>query len=161
MWDEMSIKKDLTWNSKTLEWHGVVDYGKELETPVNDGIANHALVFIFRPYMGNWVQPIACFASENAASGQILQELIVKASCLLHKSNAIVKNVVSDGCASNKQVMRLLGVTAVESEEESCRPYFQHPLDDKEKIYWFTDVPHLLKCVRNHVLLKKTVQVKS
>lgn len=158
MWDEMSLKKDLTWNAQTLEWHGVVDYG-ELETPVKNGVANHALVFIFRPYRGNWVQPIACFASENAANGDVLHELITKATCLLHQSNAIVKSVVSDGCASNKKVMGLLGVTSGDSEAEPCRPYFLHAMDEEIKIYWFTDVPHLLKCVRNYALLKRTVQV--
>nr|CAH0098454.1 unnamed protein product [Daphnia galeata] len=77
MWDEIKIKKDLTWNSKNLEWHGVVDFGRELKSKIQDGIADHALVFMFRPYKHSWIQPIACFATKGAASGKVLFELIL------------------------------------------------------------------------------------
>ncbi|XP_045036372.1 uncharacterized protein LOC123477088 isoform X5 [Daphnia magna] len=102
MWDEVSLKKDLTWHATRLEWHGIVDFGEDIEAPIKNGIATHALVLMFRPYKGNWVQPFACFASENAASAIILHEVIVKAIVLLYNHSAIVKNVVCDGCSSNK-----------------------------------------------------------
>lgn len=34
MWDDIKIKKDLTWNSKNLEWNGVVDFGGELKSKI-------------------------------------------------------------------------------------------------------------------------------
>ena len=36
---------------------------------------------------------------------------------------------------------------------------FQHPLEEDEIIYFFVDVPHLFKCVRNYIFEKKVVQV--
>lgn len=98
MWDEVSLKKDLTWHSKRLEWHGFVDFGEEIESAVKNGIATHALVLMFRPYKGSWVQPFACFASLNAASSTILHEVILKATVLLYNHKAIVKNFVCDEC---------------------------------------------------------------
>jgi hypothetical protein len=110
MWDEVSLKKDLTWHSKRLEWHGVVDFGEEIESAVKNGIATLALVLMFRPYKGSWVQPLASFASLNAASSTILHEVILKATVLLYNHKAIVKNYVCDGCSSNKAAMRLFRV---------------------------------------------------
>ena len=162
MWDEISIKKDLTWHSTKLEWHGIVDFGDDIHTPVKDGIATHALVLMFRPYKGNWVQPIACFASLNAASGQILHEIIVKAIVLLHNNNAIVKNLVCDGCTSNKLAMSMFGICGKQSRskvEKDESFYLYHPIDPSIKIYWLFDAPHLLKCTRNHILKHKEVQV--
>ena len=40
-----------------------------------------------------------------------------------------------------------------------CKPYFNHPIDPSINIYYFVDVPHLLKCVRNQVLNHPSVQV--
>lgn len=159
MWDEMSLKKDLTWHSTRLEWHGISDYGEDIQTPVKNGLATHALVLIFRPYIGNWIQPIACFACTNAASGPLLQEIVLKAIVLLHNNNAIVKSTVCDGCTSNKNLMSLLGISGEESSEKCESFSFLHPLDERIKIYWLTDVPHLLKCMRNHVLNHVCVQV--
>lgn len=65
-WDDSQERShlDCPWiQLNTLEWHGIVDCG-ELKPSVKNGVANHALVLIFRPCRGNWVQPIACFASE-------------------------------------------------------------------------------------------------
>ncbi|KAI9565054.1 hypothetical protein GHT06_008801 [Daphnia sinensis] len=36
---------------------------------------------------------------------------------------------------------------------------FAHPTNDGELIYFFIDVPHLLKCVRNHIFNVKEVQL--
>lgn len=80
-----------------FEWHGVVDFGEEIESSVKKGIATQALVLMFRPYKGSWVQPFGCFASLNAASCTILHEVILKATVLLFNHKAIVKNFVCDG----------------------------------------------------------------
>jgi len=46
MWDEISLKKDVTWHYTKLEWHNIVDFGDGIESAVKDGIATHALVLI-------------------------------------------------------------------------------------------------------------------
>lgn len=138
LFDEMSILSDLTFDQKLLEWHGIEDYGEGVNESVERGIADHALVFMFRPYKGDWVQPFACFASKGAAKGDILHELLTKAICLLFNHNAIVKNCVSDGHQCNKKVATMFGIKS--SIEGKC--YFLHPLDQSIRIFWFVDVPH-------------------
>lgn len=125
------------------------------ERPPGRGIADHALVFIFRPFNEDWVQPFACFATKGAAKGDVLYELITKAICMLFNHSAIVKNCTSDGHQTNKKAASLFGITFL----NLCKSYFLHPLDCNIKIYWFVDVPHVLKCVRNHILTHKIVQV--
>ena len=83
----MKIKKDLKWDSSKLEWRGVVDNGEGITKKTTNDFADHALVFMFRPYKENWVQPIACFASRGAASGEMLHELIIQAMCMVHNHN--------------------------------------------------------------------------
>ena len=162
MWDEISLKKDLTWHSTKLEWHGVVDFGDDIEAAVKDGVATHALVLMFRPYKGNWVQPIACFASKNAASAAILHEVIAKAIVLLYNNNAIVKNLVSDGCTSYKAAMSLFGICGKVSKKtvEKNNSYFiTHHLDRKIKIYWLFETPHSFKDAQNQILKHKVVDL--
>jgi len=165
IWDEIKIKKDLTWDSAKLEWHGKVNFGDDIITKVENDLADHVLVFMFRPYKHSWVQPFACFATKGAASGEMLHELVIKAICALNTHSAIVKNCVSDGCQTNKSVMKLLkiqgtNVKATKTRKEApCQHFFLHPLDEQIKIYFFVDVPHLIKCVRNNIFIHKRVQV--
>jgi hypothetical protein len=161
MWDEVSLKKNLTWHSSRLEWHGIVDFGEDIKGAVKSGIATHALVLMFRPYRGNWVHPFACFASKNAASFTILHEVVVKGIVLLHNNNAIVKNLVCDGCSLNKAAMTLFGIHGKKSREKVKKDnsyFMKHPMDPSIKIYWLFDAPHLLKCTRYQILTHKEVQ---
>ena len=133
-------EEDLTWHSKLLEWHGVVDYGPDVTTIAKDGIATHCLVLIFRPYTGNWIQPIACFATLNAASGPVLYEIVMKAIVMLHNHDAIVKSTVCDGCTSNKNAMTQFGITG-EGGSDKCFYSFDHPMEPTIKIRWMFDLP--------------------
>lgn len=60
-------------------------------------LADHALVLIFRPYKASWIQPIAVFASKNAASGAQLQNIDLKAMIMLEEADARVLSTVCDG----------------------------------------------------------------
>lgn len=68
MFDEMTITADLTFDPKLLKWYGIVDYG-DGEDSQEKFLADDALVFILRPYNGDWVQQFACFATKGAAKG--------------------------------------------------------------------------------------------
>ena len=46
---------------------------------------------------------------------------------------------------TNVAVANSLGITL-------DKPFFPHPCQTGEKIWWFHDVPHLLKLIRNHFL---------
>lgn len=227
VWDEMAIKEDITFNSQKLQFDGHVDYGEEIVISKHCGqLADHALLFVFRPYLASWIQPFAVYATKGAAPGESLHELLCKAIVALRSHGAIVKSVVCDGSQSNKRVMALFGVIGTQANPEfsfslpqgeiaekptvirttnlsSDREFeyteevegidqtglddwqesdlqenesyanvtsrenltisetssFQHLLEENEKIYFFVDVPHLFKCVRNYIFNKKYLQV--
>lgn len=156
IWDEMSIRKDLKWDSKMLKWHGIVNFGSDIKEAAQAGLADHVLVLVFRPFRAKWVQPIAWFASKGAANFKVLSEIILKGIIKLHKVGMIVKALVCDGHASNKAALNQMGVSGVKGK---CKNYIIHPLEENVKIYAFIDVPHLIKCTRNHLLNHKIVQV--
>ena len=137
-----------------------MNYEEDLITKVGNDIADHVLVFMFRPYKQSWIQSFASFATKGVASGDILHELVIKAICALFTHNAIVKNCVSDGCQTNKLVMALLKSKRTKTKTGApFKHFFLHPLDEAIKIYFFIDVPHLLKCVRNQVFTHTRVQI--
>ena len=162
IFDEIKIKKDLSFDKGTLEHHGIVDFGPDIRAKIKNGIADHVLVFMYRPYRSRWIQPFACFASKGAATGEILFELITKAIVTLHNQGAIVKGVVSDGAQPNKAAYQMFGIDGRKKKARECQRFFiYHPLAADTKIYFFVDVPHLLKCVRNHIFTHKYVQVST
>ena len=121
IFDEITIKKDLIFDKGTLEYHGVVDFGDDMKTIIKNGLADHVLLFMFRPYKTRWIQPIACFASMGAASGAVLFELITKAITILYNHGAIVKGVVSDGAQPNKSAYQLFGINGARSKVEDSK----------------------------------------
>ena len=156
MWDEIAITKDLRFDTRTLQWKGIVDYAGECGIMVPNGIADHVLVFVVRPLLGGWIQPFAWFGTKGSASAIILKELIMKGiSCLYDVSGAWVTACVCDGVSTNKSAMAMFGISG---EEKGCNTTL-HPLNDKLKIHWLTDTPHLLKCVRNHMEKHRSFQV--
>ena len=81
VWDEMSISKAVKYDPQKMKFEGFSDYGYD---DINadpkaacDQLADHCLVFIFRPYRASWIQPIAVFATKGAAPGHIISNLVL------------------------------------------------------------------------------------
>ncbi|XP_045029923.1 uncharacterized protein LOC123472444 [Daphnia magna] len=157
MLDEMANAKGIDFDTCTLPWKGTVDYGGEISDLVPNGLADHILVFVFRPYLAGWIQPFAWFGTKGGASGTILVELIIKAFACLHNHGAIAKHVVFDGNQTNKSLMKQFGISG-EEEGASC---LDHPLQPDSKIHFMVDVPHLLKVVRNNMESHRCVQFQG
>jgi hypothetical protein len=64
----MANGKGLDFDTRTLTWKGIVDYGGELSIMVPNGLADHILVFVFRLYLASWIQPFAWFGTKGGAS---------------------------------------------------------------------------------------------
>jgi hypothetical protein len=107
---ELSIKEDLTFNTSTFQFERFVNLGSSIDEATKK-LANHGLVFMFRLLLDSWVQPISVFASCNAASGEDLNRLLLKAIVLLETYGARVLSVVCDVAQSNKSLWKKLGVT--------------------------------------------------
>jgi len=161
VWDEMSLAQSVNFNAQLLKMDGFVDYGGAIKKKYvkHEGqLADHALVFLFRPYRASWVQPIAVFGTKGAAGADVLQQLILKAIVMLEKCNAHVLNVVSDGAQTNKSTYKKFGISGV---KDDVRFYIEHPLDPNKKVFFIFDVPHLFKVIRNHLFNHKNVQVSE
>ena len=74
--DEMQLSPSLAFNKKTLEINGFTNLGKY--TPHHQACqkGDHALVLMFQPFKGKWIQSIACFLSKGAASGNFIDILV-------------------------------------------------------------------------------------
>lgn len=127
----------------------------ECEIMEPNAVADHVLVFVFRPFKHARIQPFAWFGTKGAASGIVLMELITKAISCLFQYRAIAKACVSDGVSTNKAVMTQFGISGAKDGHCSV----SHCLNEKLKLYWIVDIPHFLKCTRNHFLTHRCVQV--
>lgn len=74
----------------------------------------------------------------------------------LDKNNAVVSNVVCDGHKTNKGVHKLSNVSGERGHLRNC---IMHPAKHDHKIYFLFDVPHIMKCIRNHTIKREYVQV--
>ncbi|KAL1446135.1 hypothetical protein MTO96_028893 [Rhipicephalus appendiculatus] len=127
---------------------GFVDYG-DVTAANPDQLADHVLVLMFVPLYEGWVQPIASFAMKGAAPGTILSEVVLSAIVELRKNNALVLAVISDGAGNNRSMWSHFGLSG---KLHSPRHYIENPSDPSQKIYFVCDVPHIMKCIRNHLL---------
>ncbi|KZR96174.1 Cell division protein ftsj [Daphnia magna] len=154
MWDEISITKDMRFDTRSLKWKGIVDYAGETTIMVPNGLADHVLMFVFRPFLQGWIQPFAWFGTKGGAPGAVLLELVTKSIVRLFNAGAIVKACVCDGFSTNKSLYTSFGISGT---EHGCTS-MSHPLDDSVRIHCLIDVPHLLKCTQNHMIKHKKVQ---
>lgn len=139
IWDELSIKKWLEYNSKKDMVEGFVDLGEEGRSAA---AANHALVFMMRGRQYNWRQPISYYLASNSVAGDVLVPIILKVLDFIESAGFIVKSKVCDLGKPNERAVKLLGITPE-------RPYIER---FGRKIFFNYDPPHLIKCLRNNML---------
>ena len=172
--DEISVAPDYQYCSQTLRFKGLATIVSPCEdderfAQITDGepscntngsdmaLADHALVFMFRPLLAPWVQPFGVIASKGAVSGFNLSKLIRTAIVALENAGARVVSVVCDGASTNKAMWRLLGLNG--ENNEKFQNSIPNPFDPTRKIRFFWDPPHAFKCVRNQLFNQKVVQV--
>lgn len=148
--DEVSVRKSLKLDPKTLRYHGVVDFGDdEIGSTEYEKLADHALVLGFSALADDYFQPIGCFAAKGGTPGVKLAKLVLQAIILLEKAGVKVIAMVCDGAKANRRMWKEFGITgAINSTSYS----FEHPCDENRQIFVLSDVPHLFKCIRNRLL---------
>ena len=158
MFDEIQVKKNVDFRVETGKLVGMVDFG-DLTTPENmfqEG--DHALVFLFHPHMGGWMQTIGCFCAAGTTPTVVLSKLILQAIILLENAGAEVDALVSDGASTNRAALASFGLCG--EIEKTCNS-MKNPCDDSRSVFFICDVPHLLKTVRNNLLKAKEFEVSS
>lgn len=156
--DEIGARKDLLLESKTMTYKGVEDFGDNLSKEKSTELADHGLVFVFQPLYDTYSQPIAVFASKGPTSGEKLAKLLIEAISLLESSGAKIHGIVADGASTNRKTWSELGCSG--KMDSSFKNYFEHPTDETRKVYFFSDVPHLIKSIRNRLLSMKKLRVR-
>lgn len=136
----------------TLQFHGFVDLGAH--TPQNDMTkrGDHALVVMFQPFRGHWVQAIGAFLGAGAVNGKILEKIILEAIILLENSGYFVDFITTDGATWNRSMWNLFGVSEFAT---SCK----HPVDPIRRLRFGSDFPHTIKCLWHRIITKKVLKV--
>lgn len=184
MWDEMSITQDIHFGKHTFQFKGFTYLCEDEEQQEPDfsalnyewsenedcteasprttdipDLADHALVLVFRPYKARWIQPIALFATKNAASGSQLYKIVLKAMILIEEANARLLTTVCDGSQSNNAMWNLCGISGSNTDTSTIKNSMTHPTSGSD-VYFLRDVPHLFKWIRNHIFNHNEVQVR-
>lgn len=152
--DEMKLTPNLSFDRKDLKFIGFTDLGDYTPDNQKNQQGDHALVLIFQPFVGKWVQTVATFLSRGAASSKVLEKIILEAILLLENSGFQVDSVITDGAAWNRCVWRLMGM---DNNKDISTP---HPYDLNRRLWFISDFPHLIKNLRNWMLKAKTFNVR-
>jgi hypothetical protein len=132
------------YNRDEMEHHDEVDAPRQepkiSETPV---LADHALVFMVRPLLSNWVQPLGVFASAGAASGDDLHRLVITAIIRLEARGVRVLAAVSDSASTNMKFWKLIGASVEKKgDEETVTNSFPNPINPDQKMHVLQDPMH-------------------
>lgn len=151
LFDEISIKPNLTYNERRDKVVGFVTNGQETVPE----IADHAQVFMVRGVLKNYKQPLAYSFSQGATKGAELCKQLKKVITEVQKAGLIVVATVCDQGANNRHAIKLLlqetrGVLLRRGETPRGNIII---INDSEIVPLY-DPPHLLKGVRNNLITK-------
>jgi hypothetical protein len=151
--DECKIKEDLIFNKQTGEiigytnLAGIDEYFHALEQACNGSmpkreLATHVLMLMVRGLFNSMKFPYAQFSTKSL-SGCDIFSIFWSAVERLELLGFRVMAVVCDGASSNRRFFR------VHNEDHSTYKVKNPYSKDERCIYFISDVPHLLKTVRN------------
>lgn len=146
--DEMKLSQHL---SVTTAGHidGFVDLGKFTSTEDKHTPCDHGMVLVFVPFVGKWTQILAAFATRGNICGSTLTKIMIEAIILAEKAGLKVDFVTSDGASWNRRMWTLMGIKASLDHIKCSAP---HPVDEHRQLFFMSDFPHLIKCLRNRLL---------
>ena len=64
----MKLTKTLLYNRSNLEFEGFTNLGKYTPKHQQGLKGDHALVVMFQPFKGKWIQSLGCFLSRGSAT---------------------------------------------------------------------------------------------
>ena len=152
LFDEMKIQEDLVWDKHTGELIGFVDLG-DIDTnyaTLQDfkQLATHVLVFLLKSVVNPLSFSLATFATTGATSYQICP-IFWKAVNIHENINLKVIAVTADGASSNHKSFRMHKTLDGDSQESVVYRAKNLFSKDERYIYFFADVPNLMKTTRN------------
>lgn len=146
--DEMSIMSNLEYSKKYDFIEGFEDLGGNHRS---NKVAKYALVFLVRGLYGRWKLPVAYFLSNSNVKAENLQLLLKAVINKLFEHGVLPKVVVCDQATTNQKVYKKLGVS-------NQTPFF---FCNDRKLFALFDVPHLIKNIRNNLLMNDYIYDKE
>ena len=111
---------------------------------------------MFQPLASSYTQTVAVFASNGPVKGEELAKIVVKGIIFLEDCGAKIHAIISDGASTNKKMNTELGVNG---KLKNTKNWFVHPNDNTRKVFVFSDVPHIIKNIRNRLHDKRRLKV--
>ena len=162
VFDKVKIKDSLVYDKHGVRIIGFVDVGDinyellSFERSCQDSssvlsqVAKHMLVFMVRGLFIPLKFPYAQFATRNL-SADLIFTLVWEAIQKLEAADFKVVAINCDRASTNRKFFQMhFTPTSVTSEDSRIVYKTRNPYADKERdIYFFSDVPHLIKTVRN------------
>lgn len=143
--DEMKLSENFQVKS-TGQIDGFVDLGPFTPESERQLPCNHGMVIMFAPLVGKWTQILGVFATSSNVNGNLLAKILVEAVVIAEKAGLFVDFISCDGATWNRKMWRQFGIGA-SSKKIQCSA--DHPVDSKRRLYFISDFPHLIKCLRN------------
>lgn len=156
MWDEMKIKGDLCFNKYTCELIGFTNIGdinNQLDqfeqqcvnpSSMTRTVASHMLVFMVRGIFTSLEFPYAQFPTTGITADSLFP-LVWEAVYNLESCGFKVVAFACDGATPNRKFFAMHGG----NKKLIYKTTNIYSDDPKDEIYFFSDVPHLLKTTRN------------
>lgn len=144
--DEMKLSENFGVAQGTGKIDGFVDLGAF--TPDHDKTVpcDHGMVVMFQPLSGSWHQILGVFASKGNVKAHLLSKIVLEAVVLAERAGLKVDYVTCDGASWNRSMWHQFGVHGTAA---AVTPSVQHPTEDGRRLFFLSDFPHLVKCVRN------------
>lgn len=111
----MSISEGIHFNTQNLSVMGFTDLGDYTPEHQKTERADHALVWMYQPFRGQWIQNIAAFLSKGAANGEVLSHLVTECIVLLQNHGFSVDVVTTDGGSWNRGMWKQFGLKELEA----------------------------------------------
>ena len=150
--DEMKIQSDLVFDKNSGDLVGFMDLGDPMTNfaclDEKDAIATHALAFLVGGLCTDVKHIIAYFFTGNVTSYQLMPIFWKEVSTLELSLHLWVVALVNDGASPNRKLFNLHVKLTVDRE---CDVVYKtiNLFAPSRFIYFFADVPHLMKTARN------------
>ena len=146
MLDEMTIKKNISWDLRRHKYSGFVDLGNDADDDDSMPVAKDALVFMLVHINGSWKVPCAYFLIDGM-NGNERANLVSICIQRLADVGVTVVSLTCDGPSCHRTMITSLGGSL--KWPTNVDGSFPHPSKTTEKVHVFLDVCHMMKLVRN------------
>jgi hypothetical protein len=92
MFDEVKLREGIRFNSKLMEFVGLVDFSEFHDNKNHNLPADTGLVFMYWPVMGQWVQSVGMLLSRVATPASVLSKILLKLILALESHDLWVCN---------------------------------------------------------------------